>query len=128
MKSFTSVAKLFFMVMMLGFPSLSTLAQEAKIDEQAPDISKLTTAEGILQKACNFLKENSQFSVQMDITYDNVLTTGEKVQFAAIQKTKVSKPDRIFSEYRGDERYTEFRYDGKEFTLYSPTQNFYDTK
>jgi len=128
MKSITSFCKLSLITIISCVPSIPSLAQSAKIDEQAPDISKLTTAEEILQKACNLLKDNRQFSVQMDITYDNVLTTGEKVQFAARQTVKVNKPDRIFSEYIGDERYTEFRYDGKEFTLYSPLEKFYVTK
>lgn len=128
MKSTPSVFKLFLMLSMLGISSMRSLAQEVKVDELAPDISQLTTAETILQKACNFLKEHQSFSVEMDITYDNVLSTGEKFQFSAVQKVKINKPDHIFSEYIGDERHTEFRYDGNKFTLYSPQENFYLSK
>ena len=132
MKFTHSFFKLILIVGILGgqstFYSSQLLAQQAKIDELAPDISKLTTSEEILKKACSFLGENQSFSVEMDITYDDVLTTGEKVQFSAMQKAKVNKPDRLFSEYIGDERHTEFRYDGQKFTLYSPPKNFYVSK
>ena len=110
------------------FNTSQVLAQEAKVDDLAPDTSKLTTTEKILEKACTFLKNNQSFSVEMDITYDNVLTTGEKVQYSAIQNVKVNKPDRLFSEYIGDERHTEFHYDGKKFTIYTPPKNFYVSK
>ena len=117
-----------FLLLEVALNSSQTLAQQAKIDSSAPDINQLTTTTDILTKACTFLKNHQSFSVEMDITYDNVLTTGEKVQYSAYQNVQVNKPNLLRSEYIGDERHTEFYYDGKAFTLYSPQLNFYATQ
>ena len=82
----------------------------------------------VIDQVCNFLEAQKSFTVDMDITYDDVLETGEKVQYSAYQKLWVQKPNRLRSDYVGDERNTSFYYNGKTFTLESPDANFYATK
>ncbi|MEA5509747.1 DUF2092 domain-containing protein [Crocosphaera sp. UHCC 0190] len=86
------------------------------------------TTEELLNKVCNFLKERSTFTVEIDITYDNILQSGEKVQYSAYQKVLVNKPNQLRSDYVGDQRNTSFYYDGKNFTLFNPNLNLYGTK
>ncbi len=40
----------------------------------------------------------------MDITYDDVLDFGDKIQYSAYQTLSVQKPNRLRSDYVGDER------------------------
>jgi hypothetical protein len=88
----------------------------------------LKTTDELLNQACNFLKAQQSFTVEMDVTYDNVLESGAKVQYSGYQKVWVRKPDRLRSDYIGDERQTRFYYDGKSFSLLTPPLNVYATK
>ncbi|MEA5535791.1 DUF2092 domain-containing protein [Crocosphaera sp. XPORK-15E] len=88
----------------------------------------IKTTDELLNKFCNFLKEQSTFTVEIDITYDNVLQSGEKVQYSAYQQVWVNKPNQLRSDYVGDQRNTSFYYDGKTFTLFNPNLNLYGTK
>lgn len=74
----------------------------------------------LLNQVCDFLKAQQTFTVEMDVTYDNVLESGAKVQYSGYQKVWVRKPDRLRSDYIGDERQTRFYYDGKSFSLFTP--------
>ncbi len=93
-----------------------------------PPIANLRSTTQVLTQVCSFLEAQKAFSVDMDITYDNVLTTGEKVQYSAYQNLLVQKPNRLRSSYVGDERVTNLYYDGKSLTLESPNLNYYGTK
>ncbi len=88
----------------------------------------LRTTDQVLNQVCNFLKAQKSFTVEMDITYDNVLDSGEKVQYAAYQKVWVAKPNQLRSDYRGDQRNNSFYYDGKSLTLQNTDLDFYATK
>lgn len=90
--------------------------------------SGLRSTNEVLNQVCNFLKAQPSFTVTMDVTYDDVLDSGSKVQYSAYQTLWVQKPDRLRSDYIGDRRVTRFFYDGKSFTLQAPQQNYYSTK
>lgn len=81
----------------------------------------------ILNQACTVLKQQRSFALEMDITYDNVLDTGSKVQYSAYQKVWVQKPNQLRSDYVGDERNSRFYYNGQSFALESPLKNLYAT-
>jgi hypothetical protein len=98
-----------------------------KIPAKTPTTGLRSTNQ-VVEQVCNFLAAQKTFSVDMDITYDDVLTSGEKVQYSGYQKLWIQKPNRLRSDYVGDERVTNFYYDGKSFTLESPDLNFYATK
>jgi len=82
----------------------------------------------VVQQLCKFLQAQKRFTVDMDIYYDEVLTTGEKVQYSAYQRLWVEKPNRLRSQYVGDQRVTNLYYDGKSVTLQAPNLNYYATK
>ncbi len=109
--------------------SLSTriLAQSVDNPKSSPT-PELRTTDELLNQTCNFLKEQQSFTVEIDINYDNLINSGEKVQYSAYQKVWVDKPNKLRSDYVGDERHTQFYYDGKSFTLFSPDLNLYGTK
>lgn len=104
-----------------------SVAQTPPSPSRQPTIGLRSTSE-VIDQMCNFLEAQKSFTVDMDITYDQVLDTGSKVQYSAYQKLWVQKPNRLRSDYVGDERDTRFYYDGKTFTLESNDSNFYATK
>jgi hypothetical protein len=82
----------------------------------------------ILKKVCNTLSTKQSFTVDVDITYDNVLDSGEKVQYSAFQQLWLKRPNQIRVDYFGDERHTSFYYDGKTFTLLANKLKLYTNK
>ncbi|WP_448573183.1 DUF2092 domain-containing protein [Trichothermofontia sp.] len=83
------------------------LAQTPAADSK-PDAPRSRTTAQVVDQVCDFLKAQRSFTVEMDITYDNVLDFGNKVQYSAYQSLSVQKPNRLRSEYVGDERVTDF--------------------
>lgn len=109
-------------------PASPTKPAQTPTSPTKPPGAGLRTTNQVLNQVCSFLEAQKAFSVDMDITYDNVLTTGEKVQYSAYQQLQVQKPNRLRSNYVGDERVTNLYYDGKSLTLESPNLNYYGTK
>ncbi|WP_036946523.1 DUF2092 domain-containing protein [Pseudanabaena sp. PCC 6802] len=103
---------------------LRTLAQSAPESPIFPN----EEAEAILKKACDTLRTKQAFTVDVDITYDNVLDSGEKVQYSAFQQLSVKRPNQLRADYTGDERHSSFYYDGKTFSLLAKKANLYATR
>ena len=112
----------------IPFVTISKVSTQTPVSSPKLPSTDLKTIDRVLDQVCNFLKARKSFTVEMDITYDNVLDSGEKVQYSAHQKIWVRKPNQLRSDYIGDERNTRFYYDGKSFTLYTTDLNFYATK
>lgn len=103
------------------------IAQTPPSPSKLPSTGLRSTTQAVDQ-VCSFLQNQQSFTVDMDVNYDDVLESGEKVQYSAYQKVWVQKPNRLRSDYVGDERNTRFYYDGKTFTLQIPDLNYYATK
>ncbi len=118
------------LLMACTMPFITTskvLTQTPSRSTQFPSTG-LRTTDQVLNQVCNFLKEQKSFTVEMDITYDNVLDSREKVQYAAYQKVWVAKPNQLRSDYRGDQRNNRFYYDGKSLTWQDIDLDFYATE
>ena len=50
----------------------------------------------------DYLKAAQQLSFHADITFDDLLPTGQKIQLAADYDVAVRRPDRVYTEYWGD--------------------------
>ncbi|MBL1210575.1 DUF2092 domain-containing protein [Geminocystis sp. GBBB08] len=98
-------------------PGTSTATEETSI-----------TTEELLNQVCDFLKSQQSLSVEMDITYDNVLTSGAKVQYSGYKKVSVQRPNMVRVDTVADEGNRNFYYDGKSFTLFSPDLKVFATK
>ncbi|BAQ65831.1 DUF2092 domain-containing protein [Geminocystis sp. NIES-3709] len=107
----------------------TTFILTEKIQAQNDDNSQsLITSEELLNQVCDFLKSKESFGVEMDITYDNLLNSGSKVQYSGYQSVVVKKPSFLQSNYIGDQGNRNFYYDGKTFTLFSPDFNVFSTQ
>ncbi|MEG3436331.1 DUF2092 domain-containing protein [Pannus brasiliensis CCIBt3594] len=124
----------FLSIVSLGLPLVFPVVSATGLPAQTPPASaektapRPRTAEQLLDEVCAVLKNARSFTVDMDITYDAVLDSGSKVQYSAYQQVWVQKPDRLRSDYIGDERATRFYYDGKTATLQDTNRNLYATK
>jgi hypothetical protein len=78
-----------------------------------------------LQKTGAYLRNLQTFVVKSQMTTDDALTSGQKVQFSASVTLKVRRPDRMRMDIDGDRRNERLFYDGKTFTAYSTKQGYY---
>jgi hypothetical protein len=78
-----------------------------------------------LQKMGEFLRAQQAFSVQARMTTDDVIGSGQKVQYAGVVDLKVRRPDRMRMNISGDRRNEHIFYDGKTFTVYAERLGYY---
>lgn len=101
----------------VGFPAVTTAGDvTGSVD---PVVSSL------LRRSCSTIAEAGEFSFHADITYDEVLHTGQKVQYSGMLEAALKRPDRIKTEYRGDRNQSAVWYDGSSFTLLDPAMNLF---
>ncbi|MGH8767786.1 MAG: DUF2092 domain-containing protein, partial [Burkholderiales bacterium] len=83
-------------------------------------------AKAILMRMAGFLAKTQRFSVNVRGNFDVVQESGQKVEFGETRKITVSRPNhlRVESEHSDGEK-NSFLYDGKDITLFSPSQNVY---
>ncbi len=115
-----TVIWMFFLCAALAFcPPLIRAQDEGAAIEQK--------AEEILRKMNTFLKSLEQFSFHTENTTDEILTSGQKLQFGHSVDVFVRRPDRLRANNKGDVVHQEFYYDGKTITLYGKKVDFYAT-
>ena len=73
------------------------------------------------------LRGLTSFSVQANDTLDEVLDSGQKIQFSSTLKLDVRKPNGLRAEIETDRKSRRIFYDGKNFTLYAPQDQFFVT-
>jgi len=82
-------------------------------------------ADQLLGAMSTYLAEEKQFTVRADIDFDDVLPTGQKIQYSAIEDIAVRRPNRVYVEYQGDLGDNRFWYDGKRITVLDGDENVY---
>jgi hypothetical protein len=110
---------------MSGSPADSAVAASAQAKTAKPAVSP--QARLMLHEMSAYLKAAPQLSFHADITYDDFLASGQKVELSASYDAAVRRPDRVYTEYAGEAGSRRFWYDGKSFTLYEPRRNLYAT-
>jgi hypothetical protein len=106
---------------MLGL-SASGWAQQRKADS-AIDPNALAA----LERMGAFLRSQPTIAVRVDTETDEVLQSGQKIQFSGTSTLNARRPDRLRAEVISDRKHRQFFYDGKTFTLYSPRLGYYAT-
>jgi hypothetical protein len=74
-----------------------------------------------------YLRTLKDFQVQAEVTSEDVLTDGEKLQFAHTTNVLAHLPDKLRAEVDGEQKSRLFLYDGKEFTLFARRMGYYAT-
>lgn len=72
-----------------------------------------------------YLRTLLTFSVRSETTKDEVLDSGQKIQFAGTITMQVRYPDRMHADVSSDRKEREFFYDGKTVTIYAPRMKYF---
>jgi hypothetical protein len=78
-----------------------------------------------LHKMGAFLREQQKFSIKATMTTDDLLSSGQKVQFNGTVELMVRRPDRLRMNIEGDRRDEHLFYDGKTFTIFGERVGYY---
>ena len=81
----------------------------------------------VLQKMCDFLKSQQQFTYKAEVADDQVYAGGKKLQYGIDIETFVRRPDHLRVNAEGDLVDKQFYFDGKTITLYDKNDNVYGT-
>lgn len=85
----------------------------------APEISKA------LARMADEMKSLTSFELRADMTTEDVLDNGQKVQSSGVVTIDVRKPDRFFINVDSARRTRRLYYDGKQFAMYAPATGYY---
>ncbi len=100
-------------------------AQGAPNNAPAPAVAP--AADQLLRMMAAYLASAGEFTFHADITFDHMLASGQKVQFAAAEDVALQRPGKLYVEWSGGLGDRQFWYDGGAVTLYDPSQPFYAT-
>ena len=98
--------------------STASESTESKVDADAMEALDRMGAE---------LRSHQTFAVKSDVTNEDVLEDGQKLQYAGTVDIQARRPDRFKIEAVSDQRHRVFFYNGKTVTVFSPRQGYYAT-
>jgi hypothetical protein len=78
-----------------------------------------------LNRMAAYLKTLKAFQVEADITKEEVLTDGQKVQFGGVANMVVERPNRLRLDVSSDRQQRLFLFDGQTFTVYASKMKYY---
>ena len=70
-------------------------------------------------------KQQNSLASSAEITFDDILPSGQKIQYSASKDVAVRRPDRVYAESQSDQGNMRFWYDGKNMTLMDVNLNVY---
>ena len=82
-------------------------------------------AEQFLSRSCEDLASSKAFTFHAEITFDKVLPSKVKLQFAAAADYAVQRPDKLAVEFHSDLGGKEIWYDGTNVTIFDPPHMVY---
>src|SRR5277367_1961781 len=82
-------------------------------------------AEQLLSRSCEDLASSKAFTFHAEITFDKVLPSNVKLQFAAAADYAVQRPDQLAVEFHSDLGGKEIWYDGTKVTIFDPPHMVY---
>lgn len=74
-----------------------------------------------------YLQTLSAFELTSQTSLDVVTANGQRIQLDGVVRYKVRKPNAFVIDVASDTWNRKFIYNGKEFTLYAPTQDYFAT-
>jgi len=104
-------------------PAATSNAQPPATDTATPAIA--AAANRLLQQMGAYIGSAAEFTFHAAITFDHVLPTGQKLEFAATEAVALQRPNRFYVEWTGDLGDRQLWYDGTTVTLYDPATPFY---
>jgi hypothetical protein len=93
----------------------------------APAAVKEPRAMQALESTGRYLRSLKSFSLRADTVTDEVLASGQKLQFGSTVDYRYVAPDRLRLQLRSDRQHRDLVYDGKTLTLWAPRMKLYAT-
>jgi hypothetical protein len=78
-----------------------------------------------LNRMGEFLREQQRMHVMAEMTTDEVLETGQKIQRTGLVDIKARRPDRLVAFIDSDRKTEKIIYDGKSLTIFEPKLGYY---
>jgi hypothetical protein len=72
-----------------------------------------------------FLRAQTSMRITAEMSTDDVLDSGQKVQYAGTAELDVQRPDRLRANIVTDQKNEQLFYDGKIFTIFQPALGYY---
>ncbi len=106
-------------ILALAIFALPVLSVAAAVLAAPAQETPSTTAspENLLRQMSEELKKAGAFRFHAEINFDDVLVSGQKLQYAGAVDVTVRRPDGFYVDYRDDISAKRFWYDGKTGTL-----------
>lgn len=78
-----------------------------------------------LERMGTFLRNRIAMEVTSEVTTDDLLPSGQKVQYSGMVKVRIHRPDRMYAEVLSDRKNERMFYDGTTFTVFQPKLGYY---
>ena len=88
-------------------------------------VSAPPSPDQLLQQMSNALKDAKNLRFHAEINFDDVLISGQKIQYAGAVDVTLRRPNGVYIDYRDDLSAKRFWYDGKTGTLLDVAQEKY---
>jgi hypothetical protein len=106
-----------------GFGLISADESKTSEVEDTPVVGPRT--DKLLRAMGDYLKMTKQFSFHAEITFDDMLLSGQKIQYSASNDIAVHRPGNVYAESQGDQGNMRFWYDGKKMVLQNESIGVY---
>jgi hypothetical protein len=103
--------------------AIAVLPVFAAVQAQAPAVDP--AAVQVLQGMTDYLVGLKRFSVHTQNTYEDELTSGQRVDYDISANVLIERPNKLYSERSGDLLVQDFYYDGKSLALFNRTAGVY---
>jgi hypothetical protein len=97
----------------------------ARAAEAPPKPAIDPSAIAALHKMGAFLRSLGAMEVQAEASTDDVLSSGQKIEYSGTVTMKVRRPNRLRAEVTSDRKDERLFYDGATFTVFQPKLNYY---
>jgi hypothetical protein len=96
-------------------------AKPARSSAVDPDIH------AALGRMATAMRALDSFELRSDMTTEEVLDNGQKLQSSSVMTTQARRPNRLYIDLNSERRSRRFYYDGKQLTIYGPVTGYYAT-
>ncbi len=127
----TSIFRPLLLPLAAVLPLLASPIALAQVGASAPAPTSTTAAprdEAVLKRLAEVgstLRALKHFAVRADAVTDEVLASGQKLQFISSVEYVVSAPDKLRAKLRSDRRHRDFYFDGQTLTQVAPRVGYY---
>src|SRR6516165_11477493 len=114
-------------LLLSGAPAIT--APQGPSRPPAPSATSELDADAVqaLNKMGEALRSHGVFAVTMDVSSEDVLQSGQKLQYVGTVEIRARRPDRFKWSIASDIKKRDIYYDGKSVTVFAPRLGVYTT-